>query len=179
MKILNVLLVTTLALSSTILCAQEEGAIINAIAKEIDLCVHNNRHGLNDVKDCGLAAEQTLAKYQNTSQQMWAYAGMIRRKLGNNYSLKYYNRALKDKDTSERCIDDGLDAAVKSGLALSAKIYELEVSAAKEIVFKHCWAEFKEEIVVVTNSDANSILLKNVCSGAKNINAANLFPKCS
>jgi len=162
-----------------VLYAQDPDTIVDDIAKKVDLCVHNNRYSLNDVKDCGALAEQALETYQKDFQLTWQFASMIRRKLGNALSLKFYNRALKEKMTPERCIDDGVDAAVKAGLALPPKNNQQSVNNAIEIVFKLCWDEFKEEIVVVTKGNTSSFWMENVCTGAKTINQAALFSNCS
>ena len=113
------------------------------------------------------------------AELMMGFAGIIRRKLGNHVSLKYYKQALDHKVTPERCIDDGLDYAVNYGLGLSAESYPEQVKFTQDIVFKQCWAEWKDEIIAMSKESTSSMWLENVCNGAQSINAKALIPTCN
>ena len=151
---------------------------IETIETKIDQCMLNNTYNLSYMENCLSIADQALAETGHKSRLMWEYAGMIRRKLGNNFSLTYYKQALQENVTPERCIDDGLDLAVKSGLDLSAPQFSQEIAAAQEIVFKRCWDEFKEEIIAVSKDRTSTVWHENVSAGARSIHAEAQFAKC-
>lgn len=155
-----------------------ESEVLAHIEKQIDTCINNNNNSLSHPEDCNASAEKSLLKSPDAATLVWDFAGIIRRKLGNHVSLQYYQRGLQNKVTPERCIDDGLDNAVKYGLGLPAESYPSQVKLTQQIVFKYCWAEWKEEIIAMSEDGTSSMWLDNVCRGAQTINAQTLIAKC-
>ena len=178
MKTVYSVIFLVLVIESNFAYAEAKNTDINTIEQKIDLCMLNNQYNSGYMKNCLTIADQALAETGRQSQLLWEYAGMIRRNLGNAYSLKYYDLALNESVTPERCIDDGLDLAVKSGLDFPVEQFPREVRIAQEIVFHHCWAEFKEEIIGLTEDRSSTIWRDNVCSGAQGINQKALFSNC-
>lgn len=158
--------------------ADDTQSALTAIKKSIHQCMNNNRYTLAKLEDCTEIAEKVLATYPNSNKLSWSFAELIRRDLGNQVSLKYFRRALVNNVTPENCIDDGLDNAVKAGLNLPYDSFRQDASIATDIVFKICWAEYKEEIVAMAKENHSSYWMENVCRGVASIKEKTLFSDC-
>jgi hypothetical protein len=174
----RIALFTLLLVFSQQAISDETENAIASVKKSVYQCINNNQYTLAKLQDCTEVAEKTLAKYPASNKLNWSFAELIRRDLGNQVSLKYFQRALQSNVTPENCIDDGLDVAIKAGLNLPYDSYKHDAKIATDIVFKTCWSEYKEEIVEMAKRKQSSYWMDNVCRGAASIKQKHLFADC-
>ena len=165
-------------IANTTALATNVNPTLAKIEQILDICIYSSIHTPYN-KNCSKAGMRVVDANPKATNLVWDYAQIVRRKMGNAPALEYYDLALSRKTNEERCIDDGLDIAVQWGLKQSPTRYGKEIKHATDIVFKQCWAVWKEDIVNQAKSKTNELWLNNVCKALKNIEQPTLINKCS
>ena len=143
----------------------------------LDECIHTAKNSPT-IANCADNGLQELSKHYSQETMSWQYADIVRRKLGNIQSLKYYSLALQNLTTPERCIDDGLYTAMEAGLNYPYQNSQ-EVAFAITIAFKQCWDILQEDIVnEVKHGNHSQYWLDNVCNGLKSTNKKLTIENC-
>jgi hypothetical protein len=89
----------------------------------------------------------------------------IRRAAGNVASLPFFERSVSINNSSESCTHNGLYTAA-DGVFRSPTIKKNIILMSKDILFKHCWEYYKDELTEDTIY-GKGVYLENVCRALK------------